>query len=98
MKVKDAKHEITVRLDRAKFNEACYDALRRAASLFGIDDAGHSNLIEDFARSTDNIIVKFDGYEAEMCTMRGSVHIYHFTATIRRYDSDGNVVIFDDKE
>ena len=66
------------------FDKACAEAYHSAIARFGINESGHSDKAEDFNRSTDSIMVKFDTLLISG-NMNGINHEYKFTACIERF-------------
>jgi hypothetical protein len=79
--------EITVRVTRseADFDRACDSAMTLVLGMFGCNEAGHLNHVEDSQRSCDSVEMKFESYIRE-ASMVGHSHVYTFKARVMRHE------------
>jgi len=72
---------IVVRMAEASFDRACDEAYRLAVRKFGVDDCGHSDMVEGWEMSTCCIALSFTSYDRT-----SSEHVYVFSAHADKAD------------
>lgn len=75
------KKTIIISLTDANFDAACEQARNQSLQLYGINEDGHSNLIKEFKRSENEIIIEFEKCCIAL-SMEGTNFKYLFTAQI----------------
>lgn len=78
------KYKLRLSRHDANFDRASDTAYEIARRKFGVDENGHTELVNGWERSTCSIAVKFLGYERV-----GETHVYDFEAWVeKRQDFD----------
>lgn len=75
--------EIVIHREKPNFDRACEQAYIQACIMFGVDDDGHINNVENSERSTDSVVIDFKHFRYSG-SMTGREGHYVFDTWVHR--------------